>query len=312
MLLSELLKKNTLETEYQIFKEREFETLALVGELLEKKFCTFIDDEKYIKNISPSVAMVITTEKIKSVLEKDREIGFCIVDHPRLLYFKLHNFLSNDKRYIREDFDTKIGEGCTISSLSSIAKKNVVIGKNVRVEEFVVIREGTVVGDGSILYAGSVIGGCGFEVKREDEHLLPVKHLGGVVIGKEVEIRHNSVIDRAVYPWDDTVIGDYSKIDSLVEIAHGVKIGKAVMVIATAAIFGRTVIHDKCRIGPGAVIRNAIDIGSKANVNLGSVVTKNIEEAESVTGNFAVEHGIYMKIFKDLYAKAKNKEKDLE
>ena len=47
---------------------------------------------------------------------------------------------------------------------------------------------------------------------------MGVKHLGGVKIGKNVEIQHNTCVDKAVYPWDDTIIGNNSKIDNLVHI----------------------------------------------------------------------------------------------
>lgn len=301
MLLKSIIDKMDLEINYELSDEKEFETLALVGEKLSKRICTFIDDERYLDSISSSVVMIITTKKIRNMLCANKHIGFCVVENPRLLYFKIHNFLSCDERYVRKDYNTEIDASAQINPLSSIASKNVTIGKNVIIEEFVVIREGTIIGANSIIHAGSIIGGGGFELKREQDRILSVKHLGGVIIGENVEIKHNVVIDKALYPWDNTIIDDYSKIDSLVEIAHGVKIGKSTMVIATAAIFGRTVVGDECRIGPGAIIRNAIKIGDKSNVNLGSVVTKDVEKQGTVTGNFAVNHATFIKKFKNYY-----------
>ena len=76
----------------------------------------------------------------------------------------------------------------------------------------------------------------------------------------------------------------------LVHIAHGVKIGKNVMVVANSGIGGRTVIGDDCWIGFASTLRNGITIGDRARVNMGSVVTKSVASGGSVTGNFAINH----------------------
>ena len=297
MLLSEVMRGIDGFTSYEIKDEKIIDTLSLVSSKNSMKCCTFIDHLKYIDSISDNVIMIITTADIEKRIE-DKEYGLCIVENPRLFFFKLHNFLSKNDEYRRKIFKSSVGENCKISNISSIAPNNVVIGNNVTIEEFVVIRENTIIGSNTVIRAGTVIGGEGYEIKREKEKMIDVMHLGGVVIGSNVRINHNVVIDRAVYPWDNTEIGDYSRIDSLVEIAHGVKIGKSVMVIATASIFGRTVVEHGCRIGPGAILRNGLTIGKYSNVNLGSVVTNNLKENENVTGYFAIQHDKFISNFK--------------
>jgi UDP-3-O-[3-hydroxymyristoyl] glucosamine N-acyltransferase len=115
-----------------------------------------------------------------------------------------------------------------------------------------------------------------------------------VKIGVNVEIQYNTCVDRAVYPWDDTVIGDYCKIDNLVHIAHGVKLGPKVMIVANSGIGGRTIIKEGAWIGFGATIKNGVILGKKARANMGSVVTKEIPDNSSVTGNFAIEHSKFI------------------
>lgn len=302
MLISEILKN--LEYEYEIIDEKEINSLGLAGYNNSDKVCTFLDDIKYIDDISGDVVMLITKKEIGDILKKDsKKFGIIIVEEPRNTFFKVHNYLSNNKEYIGENFKTKIGKGCIIDKTALIAKENVVIGNNVIIEEFVSIKENTIIGDNSIIRAGSRIGGEGFEFKKTKQETFLVKHVGKVVIGNSVEVQYNTCIDKAIYPWDTTFIGDNVKIDNLVHIAHGVKIGKGSMIVANTGIGGRVTIGDEAWIGFGATLRNGITIGNHARANMGAVVSKSIKDNEAVTGNFAIEHN---KFISRLKKEAKN------
>ena len=297
MFLSIVLDEIKYSGKYKITNEKQFYYLALAETNLEKENCVFLDSDKYIDSIKESVSMVITTEKFVSSLS-NKQVGLCIVENPRELFFEIHNYLSDKDGYARKSFETSIGEDSHISPLASIAKNNVSIGNKVIIEEFVVIRENTFIGDNSILRAGSVIGGVGFEFKRSVYGIASVQHAGGVVIGNQVEIQYNACVDRAVYPWDDTMIGDYCKIDNLVHVAHGVKLDRNVMIVANSGIGGRTVIKENSWIGFAATIKNGIVVGKNARANMGSVVTKSIPDDGSVTGNFAIEHNKFLQNMK--------------
>lgn len=299
MLIISILKEMSYAGDYRIVNEKQFSYLALTASKLEYPNCVFLDSEKYIDTIGDTVSMVITTEELAPIL-LEKPYGLCVVERPRELFFEMHNYLSDKDGYARERFETSIGEGCEISPLASIAKNNVFIGNNVTIEEFVVIRENTYIGDNSILRAGCKIGGQGYEFKRNDYSIASVAHAGGVKIGDNVEIQYNTCVDRGVYPWDDTIIGDYCKIDNLVHIAHAVKLNKNVMVVANSGIGGRTVVRKGTWIGFGATVINGITVGENARANIGSVVTKAIPDNGSVTGNFAIEHEKFMQNLKKL------------
>lgn len=289
MLLSEILEQMGFAKNYKIINEKPFEYLALTASEIIQPNCVFLDSEKYIAAISDSVSMVLTVEELVSVLS-DKKYGLCVVENPRELFFELHNFLAKEKEYCRAEYKTTIGEQCAISPLSYISESNVTIGNNVVIEEFASIKKDVSIGDNSIIRAGVVIGGDGFEFKRTDSSILKVAHSGGVIIGKNVEIQYNSCVDKGVYPWDNTIIGDNCKIDNLVHIAHAVKIGNNVMVVANSGIGGRTEIKDGTWIGFAATVINGIKIGRNARANIGSVVTKSVPDGGSVSGNFAIEH----------------------
>lgn len=300
MLISKLLSKLNLNIKYEILNEQEFDTLALTASEIEISSCVFLDNVKYLPNIRDNVTMLITSPDVSKMIEEfpGYSGGLCVVDNPRILFFRLHNFLANSADYARRRFDTTIGENCQISNLASISDSNVSIGNNVIIEEFVVIRENTVIGDNCIIRAGAKIGGQGFEFKRQEDDILSVEHLGGVILGNHVEIQYNTCVDRAVYPWDNTMIGDFCKIDNLVHVAHAVKIKENVMVVAQSGIGGRVEIEPNTWVGFGATISNGLKIGESARANIGAVVTKNIDAGNSVSGNFAIKHERFLENLK--------------
>ncbi|SUY45812.1 UDP-3-O-(R-3-hydroxymyristoyl)-glucosamine N-acyltransferase [Clostridium putrefaciens] len=283
----------------QIVEDGEFETLGLASSEVDLGVCTFIENEKYINSISKNVTMIITKPEIA---EKIKDRAICISDDPRISFFKLHNYLSTTDEYnMIKRYKTKIGADCTISKLSCISDENVSIGNNVIIEEFVSIKENTIIGDNTIIRAGTVIGGEGFEFKRmSSKQVLPVNHVGWTVIGESVEIQYNTCVDKAIYPWDQTLIGDNCKVDNLVHVAHGVKLGNAVFLVAGSLIGGRTLIKEGSWIGVGATVSNGLIVDENCRVNIGSVATRSLDKDSNVTGNFAIDHKRFIEFIRSI------------
>lgn len=282
-----------------VLRERGFDTLGLASSDPGMDFCTYIDDVKYIDELSMKASMVITTPELSALIP---DKGLCISRDPRLTFFRLHNFLAESPDYkLFSVFPTEVGVGCKISDKAHIAGQNVKIGDNVVIEEFVSIKENTVIGDNTIIRAGTVVGGEGYEFKRlPDGDVLSVKHVGWTRIGLNVDIQYNTCIDKAIYPWDATIIGDCCRIDNLVHIAHGVKLGRGVFLVAGSLIGGRTVIGDHTWIGVGATVSNGLRVGKSARVNIGAVATRDVDDEVSVTGNFAIEHKKFIQFIRSI------------
>lgn len=304
MYLSEELKKISIEC--KCFNEKSFSSLGLAGYNDGKDVCTFLAASKYADGISDGISMIITSKSVYDELlyqnKIDDKYGICIVEDPRITYFKLHNALCQNDEYKRKDFPSIVSDSAKISKLAYISDKNVKIGNNVVIEEFVSIKENTIIGDNSVIRAGSIIGGTGFEIKNSDGGLWTVTHIGGVIIGNNVEIQQSTTIDKAIYPWDNTILSDGVRINSQVQIAHGVKIDIDTEVVSNAGIQGRVKIGKGVWIGPNTAIRNGIKIGDNARVNIGAVVTLDVPDGASVSGNFAIEHSKMiqeMKRYKD-------------
>jgi UDP-3-O-[3-hydroxymyristoyl] glucosamine N-acyltransferase len=147
----------------------------------------------------------------------------------------------------------------------------------------VTLYDGVHVGAHTWIDAGAVIGADGFGFERaEDGSLEKFPHTGGVTIGAHCEIGANACIDRGT--MINTVIGDGSKIDNLVHIAHNVQIGRHCLVIAGASLSGRTQLGDRSWVGPDCVIKEGTVIGADCHLSLGCLVTMNVPDGTTVLG----------------------------
>lgn len=192
----------------------------------------------------------------------------------------------------------KIGVGVFIGSFVSVGEDSIIgdrsefgagvrIGDNVSIgsdcilHPNVVVEEGCSIGDNVVLHAGVVIGADGFGYVADVDnthHKFP--QIGPVVIENDVEIGANTCVDRG--SLGETRIGEGTKIDNLVQIAHNVNIGKRVVIAAQTGISGSTVIEDDCviggqvGIGDHATVKSGAVIGSQAGILPGKIVRAGI------------------------------------
>ncbi len=275
-----------------VIRDSSFETLGLSNSDPGVPFLSYLDDEKFYYEMCNNrliKAIICRKDNVHLFDERD-DIGIITSDNPRKEYFILHNRLSEDCVYNPEREMSTVGKNCRISSLASISNTGVEIGDDVVIEDFVKIAGPCRIGDNTIIHAGSIIGGVGYEFKRYEKDVLDVIHCGSVFIGNNVIIWENTTIHKAVYPWDSTTVGDWSRIGAHSHIDHGAKIEDLVEICAHCTISGRTHIKSHAFIGPGSIISNRMTIGEKAKVLIGSVVTKDVADEQVVSGNFAIDH----------------------
>lgn len=131
---------------------------------------------------------------------------------------------------------------------------------------------------------GCVIGGVGFGYEYDENGLLiAIPHLGGVHLGDDVVIHNGVCIDRAVTGL--TSIGEGTKIDNLVHIAHGCQVGKRCLIVAGVVLGGRCEIGNYSFIGMNASIRQHVKIGRNCVIGAGAVVTKDVPDNQIWVGN---------------------------
>ncbi len=279
---------------YRLMDEVSFTNLAMmISGYGADDSVVFAADPKYIKRLDDRVRMVLTTEEYADLIH-DKGYGVCVVDDPRSVFYMIHGYLSNTSGYCRESFPTRIGSGCNISSMTDISDTGVAIGDNVTIEPFVSIKAGTEIGDNVIIRSGVAIGGPGYDYRDLGEGLQMTPQMGGVKIGHDVEINSNTCIERATFPYEDTLIGDHCKIGALCYIAHGVRLGSRVLMPNCASVSGYTVIGDDVSVGPGATITNVTAIGENAHITLGAVVCNRVKQGNTVSGNPAIPHDRFL------------------
>lgn len=167
--------------------------------------------------------------------------------------------------------DAEVGAGTIVCA-------NVVIGPNVRIGRDCSIGPGAsithaLLGDRVIVHAGARIGQDGFGYIPGKGH-LKVPQLGRVIIQDDVEIGAGATVDRG--GGRDTVIGEGTKIDNLVQIAHNVSIGRHCILAAHVGISGSVTIGDGVLIGGQAGITDHVTIGDGVQLIAGSGVMHDI------------------------------------
>lgn len=228
--------------------------------------------------------LLITTTEVASSCEG---INTLQVEKPKMVFFELVKafFIKKQEPIISKMScveTKKIGKNVCIGNFCTICA-DVEIGNNVSIGNNVQIICPAVIGNNCIISSGAVIGSNGFgyyENTQGKNSLVP--HIGGVLIGDNVDIGANTCIDRGTI--ENTIIGDYSKIDNLCHIAHNVVIESNVFVIAQSMIGGSVTLKNESYVAPGSIIMNQITIGESSLVGMGAVVTKDVDSGKVVAG----------------------------
>lgn len=177
--------------------------------------------------------------------------------------------------------DVVIGERCVIGPNVTLGE-GVLVGPDTRLAPGVSIAHGCVVGARCILHSGVVAGSDGFGFTRVGERHHKIPQVGVVVIGDDVEIGANCTIDRGAL--GPTVIGEGTKIDNLVHIAHNVRIGPHSIIVAQVGVSGSVSTGHHVTIAGQAGIVGHVKIGSNVTVAARSVVTGDLPDGAFVMG----------------------------
>lgn len=277
---------------------------------------TFISSDKMLEkcqNLSAS-AIIIQKEwsekiSIPQIIVKHAYIGFAQVlslfEKERFSYRgEIHPSAVIGCDVILED-NVTIGPKAVIESGVKILKNTVVgagcyIGRDVQIGENSIIYPNVSIyadcklGNEAIVHSGTVIGSDGYGFTFHNGKHLKIPQIGGVIIGNEVEIGANVTIDRGtIHP---TIIGNGTKIDNLVHIAHNVQIGEHCLIVAQVGVSGSVEIGDRVTLAGQVGIVGHLKIGNDTIVAARSVVMNNIEGKTMVSGFPAIEHKDQMRI----------------
>jgi len=276
---------------------------------------TFLTNRKYDKYLA-------TTEASAVILKDDSDFDRKpIIKHnnPYYAYALALDILYPEKINLPPGIDSsavilktaEIGNNCTIGALSYVGDKSrigdncviypqvhisndVRIGKNCRIYPGVRIMNNSCLGDNVILHSGVVIGSDGFGFAQHETGIKKVKQVGWVEIGNDVEIGANTTVDRGAL--GPTKIGNFVKIDNLVQVAHNVEIGDYSIVVSQVGISGST------KLGKGVILAGQvglvghIEIGDGVKIGAQSGVNHDIPPGKTYFGYPAREKSLAMRI----------------
>ncbi|MGZ8708699.1 MAG: UDP-3-O-(3-hydroxymyristoyl)glucosamine N-acyltransferase [Thermoanaerobaculia bacterium] len=205
----------------------------------------------------------------------------------------------------------KLGSNVAVGAFTSIGE-DVVIGDDAVIYPNVTIEPGVTIGERTIIYpqvslyyacrigrrciihSGVVIGGDGFGFATDDagtHHKIP--QVGIVRIEDDVEIGAGTTIDRAAL--GETVIGEGTKIDNLVQIGHNVRVGKRCLLVAQVGIAGSTELGDAVQVGGQSGFAGHLKIGDRVRVYSKSAVFEDVPDGVWVRGIPAVSQREYVR-----------------
>lgn len=207
-----------------------------------------------------------------------------------------------------------VGDGSRIDA-GAVVGENVILGKNCHVCPNAVIGDNVVFGDDCIvganasvfytlagnqvyIYPGARIGQDGFGFFMSPKGHTKIPQLGRVIIGNDVEIGANTCIDRGAL--GDTVIGDGTRMDNLIQFGHNVQTGKCCVIVSQVGVAGSTKLGDFVVLAGQAGVAGHLEIGSGAQVAAQSGVMRDVAPMESLMGTPAIPIKEFMRHFATL------------
>ena len=269
---------------------------------------SFLTNAKYMDDLKNTKACAVFVEK-KLVDKVPKGTLAIINENPHFAYtvcleamynVPIYNKQGGISRKAHVAWSAKIGKNVEIQDGAYI-DKNVVIGNNCKICANAVIYHDCKIGDNTfiganttisysnigkncIIHNGAMIGQDGFGFVHHKMFNFKIPQLGKVIIGDHVEIGANTCIDRGAL--EDTVIGPNAKLDNLVQIGHGVKIGAGSFLAGGVGIAGSTEIGNFCQFGGKVGVAGHIKIADGVQVAGNSGIGQSIDKPMSSWGGY--------------------------
>lgn len=179
--------------------------------------------------------------------------------------------------------NVKIGEKTILHATINIMD-DAALGNDTLIYPNVVIRERSIIGNNVILHPGVVIGadGFGYRASEDGKSIVKLPHIGNVILHDHVELGSNTTVDRGKF--SATIIGAYTKIDNLCQIAHNVEIGQGCLIASGAGIAGSTKIGNNVMMGGTCGVKDNVTIGNNVKLAGRSGVVTDIPDNAIYSG----------------------------
>ena len=283
---------------------------------------TYLSDKNYINGTRDiKAAACFIREDIVDILPNDvipiitPNPEFAIINAMNMFYQSVdktldysideHSIIADDVKLEKE---IRIESGVVVKSGVSIRQKsfieantvignNVIIGRNVFVGSNCSLQH-CYIGDNVVIHPGTRLGQDGFGYGHSGKNFIKFPHIGRVIIQDNVEIGANTAIDRG--SLNDTIIGEGTKIDNLVHIAHNVTVGQNCGLAGQVGVSGSVTIGDNVILGGQVGVIPHRKIGDNAQVAAGSGIMHNVQPNQKVAGRPHREIDKYLNEIKTL------------
>jgi UDP-3-O-[3-hydroxymyristoyl] glucosamine N-acyltransferase len=316
VLLSEILKRfpsDVLEIQFgslhsELQNEIPIEGLAPLSDA-HPGLCSFLSNEKYLSHALETEAGFVlcsaqTANAIRSsnknstlIVCKDAYVMFARLGQ---IFFQPQKDVSGVHSLSYVDSTSQIHETATIYPFAFVGPgtrigartilysgcfvgAGSIVGDDCLLYPNVVVREGCTLGNNCILNPGAVVGGDGFGFAPFEMENVKIPQIGGVQLADHVELGSNTCVDRGALK--NTIVGEQTKIDSLVMVAHNVEIGKACFLAGQSGIAGSSVLGNRVVLAGQVGVSGHIAIGDNVTMLAQSGASKNIAANQIMNGS---------------------------
>jgi len=284
-----------------------------ISEAIENQM-TFIGEKKYIKLWDQSKASAaIVNDKLDVQPGQGRALIF-VSDADLALALVLEMFAPEPPKSdvgIHStaviDSTAKIGAGAAIGAGCYIGP-SVVVGENTKLYPNVTVLDDTRIGSGTVIWSGTVIRECcrigndciihpnvtigadgfGYRPSPDGQGMVKIPQIGTVEIGDGVEIGAGSCVDRGKF--SATSIGDGTKIDNLVQIAHNCRLGRSCVMAGQSGLAGSVTLGDGVIMGGGARVNDHVTVGAGVRIGGNAGVVSDVAPGKTLLGMPAADH----------------------
>jgi UDP-3-O-[3-hydroxymyristoyl] glucosamine N-acyltransferase len=290
--------------------------LAAIDDV-DRESLTFATDERYLRAaIASPAAAVLTDARLAESIETSKAL--ILVDSARAALAQLLEKLEpprlrgpardpsavvDPSAHIGEDVvigphavvgpRAAIGAGCVLHA-GAFVGADAVVGNDAILHPHAMLLDRCVAGNRVVLQAGAVVGSDGFGYVFVDGRFKKIPQVGNVELGDDVEIGANACIDRA--QTGTTYVGEGTKIDNLVQIAHNCRIGKHSAFAALTGMAGSTIVGDYVRVGGAALFKGHVTVGSNVTIGGRTEVWNDIPDGAFVSGRPAKPHRLELRL----------------
>lgn len=250
-------------------------------------FCRYIDHRLTLAARSRAAVVIVPAEPPVESVEPGPTL--VAVENPRLAFIKVAQKLFSRPPTPGIHQTAIVDRTASVDATAQVGPFSIVgpgcsVGAGSVLGAHVVLQQDVRVGRNTRIDTGTVIGSEGFGFERDENgELINFPHVGGVVVGNNVDVGCNVCIDRGTL--EDTVIGDGARIDNLTHISHNCRIGAHAVVVCQVTLCGSVVLKDYAWVSPSASVLNQLTVGQRAFIGMGAVVVRDVAEGDVVVGN---------------------------